>query len=235
MESNYRVLDIETTAGVVPPGFGPRLPFKEDIKPPKNYKDPEKIAAYIAEKEASYEADCEAETKKFYSRLGLRAETAEVYAIGMMDPRGNPWIAFADTGERDLLKKWVEAMLEFPACVLVGHNIKSFDLPMLVRRCIILNVTLPEWILQQYRSGKYARMVIDTMEDWCDWNQRVSLDNLCGLFGLEKKPMPKSSRSNPIKEGIENYKSWGRALQHEYLHHDITVTRQVAQRMQLIK
>lgn len=69
---------------------------------------------------------------------------------------------------------------------LVGHNIKSFDLPFLFRRFIILGLPIPPCL---QISGKKPWDIPhkDTLEMWScgDFSAKITLDRLAYALGLE--------------------------------------------------
>lgn len=88
-----------------------------------------------------------------------------------------------------------KAMLEaisgaFPSdTVLCGHNIKSFDIPYLCKRMLILGVPLPPY-LQLHGKKPWEIKHEDTMEMWkFGGRDYVSLDVLSMALGI---PSPKS-------------------------------------------
>ena len=73
---------------------------------------------------------------------------------------------------------------------LVGHNIKNFDLPFLLRRAWSLEVPVPGYLTPSGRRY-WPDIFVDTMDLWsCGVfgpDGRVSLDRLSKHFGLEGK------------------------------------------------
>lgn len=63
----------------------------------------------------------------------------------------------------------------------IGHNIIGFDLPFLWKRAVIHG--LPHDIPKDARHG--AGRVFDTMTEWAGYKDRISLDNLSGILGLQ--------------------------------------------------
>ena len=138
----YLVLDIETLPH----------PDAESWLPPvqaaANLKDPVKIAASIAERQAD-RAD----------KLGLDPDCLRICAIGWHLPAdgGDPMclIAKTEAEEADALRQLAEAYAapkgrqETRFVTFFG---RSFDLPVLMRRAMYLNVQFPAISLDRYRS-----------------------------------------------------------------------------------
>jgi hypothetical protein len=127
----YLILDVATTA------IDGAHDFMEAPSAPSNYKDPEKIAAYIAD-----------EKTKQGERCGLDPDLGRITAIGT-------WATTQDTPivhlcrnedhERDVLTMLATTWLQQSKreyCHLVGYNSLKFDWPFLVRRAMYLGVPL---------------------------------------------------------------------------------------------
>ena len=74
---------------------------------------------------------------------------------------------------------------------LVGHNIKGFDVPYLIRWSMLNKVRIPVYLshLANKKFGKLPTIWVDTMEMYgaSEWGFRVSLDNLSKWTGHEGK------------------------------------------------
>jgi hypothetical protein len=64
----------------------------------------------------------------------------------------------------------------------IGHNVIGFDLPFLWKRSVINRIPY-HGIPKDARHG--AGRVFDTMVAWAGFKDRISLDNLAGILGLE--------------------------------------------------
>lgn len=134
------VLDIETTAI---DGAGSLV---EPVTAPANYKDPDKIAAYIADaKQAQIE------------KAALYPWTARVVALGYILGDGTETVALCRDEAQEaaaLMAFWRVVFNHDDRFVqpIVGFNHKSFDLPVLLARSILLGVEAPALNLDRYRS-----------------------------------------------------------------------------------
>ena len=86
--------------------------------------------------------------------------------------------------------------------VFIGHNI-SFDLKFLYRRAIILGVD-PGFNLP-FR-GRHGSDYFDNMQEWCEFKETISQDNLAKVLGLPGKPdnIDGSKVWDFVKAGKEN-------------------------------
>lgn len=131
------VVDIETCA------LPNAADYLEAPTAPANYKDPEKIAAYCAEKLAEQRERCP-----------LDPDLCEVAAVGIAGAKGPVEVRTREQeSERDLLI-WLWSFTEerlIKPVVWLGFNVVGFDLPVLMRRSQYLNVRPPSLSVGKYR------------------------------------------------------------------------------------
>ena len=161
------VLDIETC------GLPEAKDFAEPISAPSNYKDPEKIAAYVAEKNAEQIA-----------KAGLDLDLCSIVAIGLQPERSREVLvntAANEEQERAMLHTLWQMLLKDRHPVLIGFNCIGFDLPVLVRRSQYLDVPHPRLVIDRYRTPHVDLMLKLT------WNGLVrarSLKFYARRFGI---------------------------------------------------
>lgn len=208
------VFDIET--GPLPTAeLEDRIP---KFEAPANYKDEQKIAAYITQKRLDW-----------IERAALDATTGKILAIGILDCRedGVEKVNTLAGDEAEIIAAFSSIVMQCGGSgwPLVGWNIFGFDLPFILRRSWILRVALPEWI----RSGRYwDRCFVDAMEVWACGNrdQTVGLDLASATLGVGRKS----------GSGAHFASLWGgsdeeRAHALEYLENDLRLTKAVAERI----
>jgi predicted PolB exonuclease-like 3'-5' exonuclease len=129
-------LDLETAA------IDDADQYIEPVSAPANYKDAEKIAAYIAEA-----------TEKAKDKCALDPDLGRIVALGWMHPRDQrPTVRVCrtETDEKDALELfWREYD---SSAALVTFNGLRFDLPVLMRRSLYLNLRYPLLNLDKYRT-----------------------------------------------------------------------------------
>jgi predicted PolB exonuclease-like 3'-5' exonuclease len=171
----YIVFDIET----VPQDEAKLLALAPEFTAPANLKDPEKIAAAIAKKRADYLADA-----------ALNWKTAEVVLIGSAD--GPVVESLTAESEKELVGDFLEviAYALSEGTAVGGHNVKGFDLPMLINRARVHGLEVPPEILK-FRGGrpKWHDYLFDTLEILSfgksfDGN---GVDDVARVFGLPPK------------------------------------------------
>jgi len=109
-----------------------------------------------------------------------------------------------------------------PTIQLVGHNIKKFDMPWIVKRALINGLQVPSQFYFQ-KQKPWENCLLDTMEVWKFGGMTgASLDLICGVFDI---PSPKDAMKNT--EVSENY--WAGKLEQikQYCEGDVLATMNV--------
>lgn len=163
------VFDIETAPL---PDAGDYL---EPAEAPANYKDPAKIAAAIAEKQA-----------EALSKCGLDVDLCRVVAIGgFVEGDKEPFVVHAEDVEHEaamLTAFW----LRYSTGRFIGFNCLSFDLPVLFRRSLYLGVDEPYIQIDKYKHPQ----VTDLMQV-LSFNGAIKFRSLafyCKRFGIDGGP-----------------------------------------------
>ena len=169
------VFDIET----IPQDEARLLALAPEFTAPANLKDPEKIAAAIARKKADYLADA-----------ALNWKTAEVVLIGAGDDTGIHLFT-ADT-EKQLVGNFLGLLAEAlgDGVVVGGHNVKGFDLPMLINRARVHGLTIPRGILIPWRGrAQWHDNIFDTLEvlSFGRAFEGNGVEDVARVFGLPPK------------------------------------------------
>ena len=208
MTENTIILDIETIAypreklEAMMPAFGAV----------GNTKDPAKVAAQVEEQKAAW-----------IEKAALSATTASVAIIGMLSASSTIIMRADDHEERTMLSQFW-AHIHSTGALIVGHNLRSFDLPFLIRRSFIKGVIVPLGVLHK---GRLDERFIDTMEVWAagEWGAKISLNNLAKALGVGEKS----------GSGADFGTLWAsdKSAAIEYCKHDLELTRKCAERMGL--
>lgn len=170
------VFDIET----IPQNEQLLLARAPDFRPAANLKDPEKIKASILEKKERYLADA-----------ALHWTTAEVVLIGLGD--GVEFKALHGD-EKSIVTSFLaqacEALID--GCKVGGHNVKGFDLPMLINRARVLGATIPPGIMDFWKGRpQWADNIFDTLEILSFGNKQdregCGVEDVCRSMGIKGK------------------------------------------------
>jgi hypothetical protein len=154
---------------------------------PSNYKDPDKIAAYIAEKKAESlnTAALDPDYGKIISISMCTLSRPEI--IGVLCSPRDPIHPAANeaTSEKVIIESfWNEYY--FCAGVSCGYNIIGFDLPYLMRRSFDLGIKVPiAPSLAKYQTYP----TIDLMGILYNWGTAKGLKFVCKRYGIEN-PLP---------------------------------------------
>lgn len=162
---------------------------------------------------------------KIVSSAALNAEYGQVLAIGILGD-DEPTILTGE--ESDILAKfWGLALKDFQEGIStwVGHNVLGFDLPFLLRRSVIVGVSVPSFLRPKLGGRYWPDFWIDTMEVWKagDYRATISLDRFCKASGLEGKNGSGEFFGKLFKEDKQ------KAI--EYLKNDIKITKDLADRV----
>lgn len=174
--------DIETIAD--PAQFG----LIEEPAAPSNYKDPDKIAVYVAEKKA-----------KLVERAGLDPDTGRVHAIAMCIDRGPMEVMTSfKVPEVDMLTKfWSWFRTVSGHCA--GYNIIRFDLPFLLRRSMALRVKVGiEVDLRKYRVEPTTDLMAILYGG--DIDSTKGLKWVAGRYGIQRDPQLASIDGSMVKD-----------------------------------
>ena len=182
------------------------LEFIQEPKAPSNYKDPDKIKAFIEEKRA--EIITKAALDEDYGRI-----IAIAYSLG-----DNP-IEVITGSESDILKKFWN-LYKSANGISCGYNIIGFDLPYLMRRSFYFGIKIPIIpSLAKYRSHP----TIDLMGILYNWGQDKGLKWVCKRYGIDN-PLPDLDGSKVAEMDIDTLK--------EYAANDVRMTVELYNKMQ---
>ena len=187
-----------------------------------NIKDPDKIAAKIAEAETNHR-------REFAERAALDPLTGRVLAVGIMQnaecgTRSAEFRVIANDDEAELLREFWQACRGEMGRIheLIGFNSHQFDLPFLFRRSWKHRVPVPFGL----RRGRYwSEQCVDLREAWQlgDRQARGSLDAIARHLGVGAK--------NGEGKDFANLWATDRAKAIEYLRNDLELTARVAEVM----
>lgn len=177
---------------------------------PSNWKDPEKIRAFIVKKEADW-----------YQQAALSATTGRVLAIGYIEDGGGFKALASGDEQADIAAFW-NLVSHYGSVTnkLIGFNSNSFDLPFLIRRSWKLGVRPPVTLM----SGRYLNHnCIDLLDLWRCGNRedRISLDMLARYLDVGAK--------NGSGSDFASLWSMSREAALSYLENDVQITRRCAE------
>ena len=206
------ILDIEAT------GIDKAADYLEPIEAPSNYKDPQKIADYIAEA-----------TAKAIDRCALDPDLCRIVAIGhgTADGPDHCIICADESMEREALDVlWSHVQNSAGVTrTIISFNGFGYDLPVLMRRSQYLGIPYPTLNLDRYRSPH-----VDLMQK-LSFNGAIkphSLRFYCQRFGI---PVDDAYDGSQVGELVKAQK-WAEIESHCLS--DVRATRLLAQKLRLI-
>lgn len=222
---NWIIVDIET---VPRDDISHLLP---EPSAPGNIKDPEKIAAAIAQKKLEQ-----------LPRAGLDNCLNRIVALGYISSEMSDRTPRVLTSENDIWEEhslnqfWSEyKMNKFePGKTLIGFHIRGFDLPVMLQRTRLLGMPLPN-----LDYGKFSRSIRDIAEDlafgdpkWEGGAQVMSrsLKSYCSLFDID---VPDDDSDGSEIGGLYMAQDWD-AIDH-HCHRDVERTYKLAQRLGVVR
>jgi len=134
--------------------------------------------------------------------------------------------SFYGDDEAEVLKDFMGTMIKIfsakPDIKIIGHNIKGFDIPYLIKRSVINGVSIPNQ-LQLQKLKPWENCLLDTYDIWKfgGWNG-ASLSLICDLLNI---PSPKEA----MKAGDVSSSYWAGKLEEikKYCEGDVVATMNV--------
>ena len=214
MRTDYLTLDIETGPGAL----CDIEPLLKPGKAPANYKDPEKIAAYLEE-----------DRQKQIDQGALEATTGVILCVTVAQGDAEPEV-FGDDNEQGLVEETLRMMETAHAdnggIVFVTFRGHGFDLPFLIRRAWRYGIRVPKLLMQRFMRPTF----VDLFEIYQCGNrdQTISLDRFAKLCNIEGK--------NGDVEAKYFHEAWktNRPLANEYARQDVRTTRAIARHIRAI-
>lgn len=185
------------------------------VQPASNLKDPAKIQASIAER---------------VERAALYPWTARIVALGWChegDDAVTVRTANAEAFERTVLREFWEVVSDGRGVLpLVTFNGRTYDLPLLMARSMLLGVSHPTLSLDRYRSPH-----VDLMDrlTWLGTVEPRSLKWFAQRFGLNTD----DAFSGAFVAQLVQDGNWDAIVKH--CESDVTLTRQLGERLGVLK
>lgn len=192
-------------------GCPERLGYLPDPQAPAHYKDPDKIAAFVAEKRQAQ-----------IREAALDPDTGQIAAIGMRQYPDGVTMAHVvgdeALSEADALRAlWIAA--EHCRGHLVGYNILHFDLPFLLRRSMALGITprrVPD--LRRFQTSP----ITDLYGLLYHWQGGKGLKTVARLYGIPD-PLPDHTGADVAAMDVATLKA--------HVINDVTLTVALFERM----
>ena len=164
------------------------------------------------------------------AKTALDGTFGSIAVIGLaIDDRAPSALSVNTMSEGSMLRSLMQTIDDLCTAqsrpVFAGHNLHSFDLPFLWKRCVINRVKPSPWL--PLGAKAWDARIADTMLMWDDNRERrISLDNLCAALGVP------TSKGELDGSKVGAYWAAGRYQEIiDYCLRDIEATRECYQRM----
>jgi len=142
--------------------------FTDNIRPPKTYKDPDKIKEWL-----------ENATKEQTKKMSVDIDYGDIRCIGCkIEDEPSKIITLDEFWEVQKDSR------------IIGFNHRKFDLPLLVRNSLKYGVTGQLGSLNKEINNRYSDRIIDLMEKLGNYGDWKSLDTYLQIYlGISKTPI----------------------------------------------
>jgi len=187
------------------------------VKAPSNYKDADKISAYITSEREKILANFESDVKTKIEKTSLDGGLGQIVCIGWAvddgDTRCLQVVDLSAKSEAAMLEVWFDDLNKLhggnPSTrpLLIGHNHVGFDIPFVWKRAVVHGIKPPFWFPRNPKP--WADSVFDTMTQWAGDRERIKMDALCRILGIPGKgdisgadvwPMVQAGRLDEVSE-----------------------------------
>lgn len=189
--TNWLALDLATAPLLQAPDF------LEPPTAPGNYKDPDKIAAYIADATANQLSKC-----------ALDVHLARITAAAYQQPGKRITVRLLKTAraEKRFLREFVSEIM--PGARLLSYNGRGFDWPLLTFRCLYYRLPAPE--IPGHRYNLDALDLCDILSSFGVLSlrslgffiHRLGLDDAKPLDGAEEARVFETQRWADLKASV---------------------------------
>jgi len=107
-------------------------------------------------------------------------------------------VSYSSHDEKQMLKDFLQTaakiMVKYPKMQWVGHNIKGFDLPYIIKRALIHGIAIPQ-AFHLHKQKPWENCLLDTQDVWKFGGYNTAkLGLISELLGI---PSPKDAMSGP--------------------------------------
>jgi len=191
--------------------------FEPEYKEPKRNKDGSVSAT---------SKTVEQQREEWLSKCALSPLTGQVLMVGY--DYGNEGTRVVDINSLDDENCLLDTVATFinHSDLIIGHYIKSFDLPFIINRCRKHGITPPNVGYMARGRWVWNENVIDLADLWTfnKYGEYISLNNMAKYFGLKPK-------DETIGENFEQVFNEDIEKAIAYCKHDIELTKQIYERL----
>lgn len=177
--------DIETVPSQQP---GILAEFAAAVTAPAKYSKPESIAEWLRDNR-------DAEAESAWLKTSFDGGLGQIVCIGFAIDDAAPICYAADDLSAAAERKVIEDFFSALHCAhrgnsgtrpcLIGHNSNAFDIPFIWKRSMVQRIKPPIWFPRDPKP--WGSSTFDTMTAWAGTKDRISMDRLCRILGIEGK------------------------------------------------
>lgn len=177
--------DIETIPSQHP---GILAEFAAAVTAPARYSKPESIAEWLRDNR-------DAEAEAAWLKTSFDGGLGQVVCIGFAINDGDVSVLHAPDlsaqNEAALLERFFAELTgahrgnSGTRPCLIGHNSNAFDIPFLWKRAMVHGIRPPLWFPRDPKP--WDESTFDTMTAWAGTKDRISMNRLCRILGIEDK------------------------------------------------
>ena len=185
--------------------------FKPEFKAPKKNKDGT---------ENKRDKSIEEQETEWKSKLALSPLTGQVLMVCFDNGNDFGVNQYEGCPEKEVLDYTIDCLNNHD--LIIGHYIKSFDLPFIINRCRKHGIKPPQVGYHKGSKWYWNDNVIDLRDLWTlgKYNEHISLNNMAKYFGLETKDEEIGKNFQQVFETDID-----KAI--EYCKHDVELTKQI--------
>ena len=144
---------------------------------------PEEVATYIKEQSEKYKVS----PLEVFNGLPLNAQYGNIntVSLGYENSKGLIKIKTITCIEEKVLLEDILSIIDIPGILLVGHSVKDFDIPFIIRRALANNLKLK--YLLPISKKPWENNIEDIKEKWKfgSYNNTASLKDICYCLGIK--------------------------------------------------
>jgi 3'-5' exonuclease len=162
----------------------------EAVRAPGNYRDAEKIIAYVTDARSKLIEAHESSIQQAYLKTALDGGLGQIVCFGLACDDEPARVIMVDdlspASEAQALRRFFDVLADSAdryGAKLIGHNSNSFDLPYIWKRAIVHNVQPPTWFPLDPKPWDKER-TFDTMTAWAGARGYITLARLGRILGV---------------------------------------------------
>jgi len=156
--------------------------LKRKVTAPASLKKPESIDKWLAENRDSA-------AQEAMGKTSFDGGRGHVCTIAWAKNDSGIEVRHAKTlsDERDVIDDFFADLDPYHSETLVGHYISGFDIGFLKKRAVCLGIKMPDPSSFPRDPKPWDKSLQDTMAMWAGGTNRISMNDLCDVLGIEGK------------------------------------------------